>query len=73
MDRGKHLSVRTDRATGDLWLWNERDKRRVKNITNDVLLALCADLFAEDGTTSMSREVRFADGAAARITVESLK
>lgn len=68
--KSKHLSVRMDRATGDLWLWNEQRHQRVANITHHVLLALCADVVAEDGSKSVSRDVRFADGTVARITAE---
>lgn len=70
--RAKHLSVRMDPATGDIWLFDDQARRRVKNITSDVLLTLCADLFAEDGTAHVSRDVKFADGTAARVTVEKV-
>jgi len=70
------LRIRTDKATGDLWLTRERHAQppeRVKNITNDVLLNLCADLVATDApTTAITREVKFSDGMACRITVEVL-
>lgn len=72
----KHLHLRTDPKTGDIWITEERRNdpaiRRVKNVTNDVLLALCADIISVDGTTAVSRDVRFADGISVRITAERL-
>ncbi len=68
--RAKHPSIRLDPATGDIWLFDDQARRRVKNITSDVLLTLCADLFADERTAHVSREVKFADGTAARVTVE---
>lgn len=51
--------------------------RRVKNITDQVLLALCADLVAQDDTASVSRDVRFAEADGrhwtARITIEAIE
>jgi len=72
----KSLRIRTDKATGDLWLTRERAPghlERVKNITNDVLLNLCADLVStDDATASITREVKFSDGTSCRITAEVL-
>lgn len=58
----KHLSVRMDRETGDLWLTEERYRKpikRIANITPHVLLALCADLIAEEGSLEVSRDITF--------------
>lgn len=71
----KKLSVRMDRATGNLWLTEEKyrqNPRKIKDITQDVYLAMCADLEMETGTKSVSREIRFGDGTAARITIEDI-
>lgn len=72
----KHLNIRMDRATGDYWLTEEKYKqppRRVRNMTSAVIAALCSDLLVEDGTEVVTRDVRFADGWEARITVEVKK
>lgn len=72
----KKLSVRMDPTSGDLFLTEERYRktpRKIANITSHVLLALCADLTAEDGTESVSRDVKFSDGFQARITIASIK
>lgn len=72
----KHLSVRMDRETGALWLTEERYRkpiRRVADLTAPVLLALCADLVAEDGTQEVTRDVKFNDGFAARITISVIE
>ena len=72
----KHLSVRMDRETGALWLTEEKYRkppRRVADLTAPVLLALCADLVAEDGTQEVTRDVKFNDGFAARITISVIE
>lgn len=69
----KHLSVRMDRVSGDLWLTEEKYKKpikRVANITAHVLLALCADLMAEEGTEEVTRDVRFNDGSQVQIVIK---
>lgn len=73
----KHLRVRMDRHTGELWLTEERFRkpvRKVVDLTAEILLAMCADLVAEDGTSRVTRDVKFNPGDAnpftARITVE---
>lgn len=72
----KHISVRMDRETGALWLTEEKYRkppRRVVDLTAPVLLALCADLVAEDGTQEVTRDVKFNDGFAARITISVIE
>lgn len=69
----KNLSVRMDRNTGELWLTEEKYAqpiRRVKNITSQVLLSLCADLTSEGNHSSVVRDVKFNDGTGIRVTVE---
>lgn len=72
----KHLNIRLDPKSGDIWLTQERPNdpaiRRIKNVTNDVLMAMCADAIAMEGTRSLSRDVRFSDGVVFRITVEEV-
>jgi hypothetical protein len=69
----KHLSVRMDRETGALWLTEERYRKpikRVADLTAPIFLAMCADLVAEEGTKSVTRDMKFSDGFVARLTVE---
>lgn len=71
----KNLNVRMDRETGEFWLTEERYRkpiRKVVNITDKVLLSLCADLFAEPDTKAVTRDVKFSDGGTVRLTVEDL-
>jgi hypothetical protein len=72
----KHLSVRMDPKTGDLWLTEERFRKPIKkvaNITAPVLLALSAELTSVDNSQSLTRDVRFSDGTAIRITAEMIQ
>lgn len=69
----KHLHVRMDRHTGDLYLTEEKMNkpiRRVKNITAPVFGALAAELFNDPELKPWEREIGFSDGTKARITVE---
>lgn len=68
----KKLSVRMDRADGSLWLVREAPKKPIKlvELTASIMLALCADLVAEEGTKEVSRDIKFNDGFAARVTVK---
>lgn len=71
----KNLSVRMDRDTGQLWLTEEKYRQPIKKIVNidqHVLLCLCADLYHEDGTKEVTRDVKFADGTRARITIRDI-
>lgn len=70
----KHIRVRMDPATGDLWLTEERYRKpikRVANITQHIYLALCADLVLQEGTTSVERDIKFSDGFSATITIKT--
>ena len=69
------LSVRVDRATGNLWLTRERPGQRlvrIADITSHVLLALSAELTSEEHSIKLSRDVRFSDGHIIRITAEMI-
>ncbi len=71
----KHLKVRLDKDTGNLWLTLEKYAqpiKRVADITNHVLLAFAADIVVQDDTQLVTREVQFADGTRIRLTVEEL-
>ena len=72
----KNLSVRMDRETGALWLTEEKYRkfpRKIVELTNAIMLSLCADLVAEEGTTSVEREIQFADGTRASVTVKLIE
>jgi len=72
-----NLSIRMDSSSGDIWLTEERRNdpriKRIKNVTQGVLMALCADIIAKPDTQSVSRDIRFSDGVLMRITVEEVK
>lgn len=73
--KAKNIRVRLDPNTGNLWLVEERIAqpiKRIKDITGDVLLALSADIVAEDGTTQVVRETAFSDGTRIRITIDEI-
>ena len=72
----RHFHVRAKPEDGTLWLTHEKYRepvRPVKDITNEVLLCLCADMSADDLTQKVERSVRFSDGMQCRITVEMVK
>ena len=69
----KHFHVRTKPEDGTVWLTHEKYREAVipiKDVTNDVLLALCADLSADGVTQTIERSVKFSDGWSCKITVE---
>ena len=72
----KHFHVRAKPDDGTIWLTHEKylePIRPIKDVTNDVLLALCADLSADGVTQSVEREVKFNDGFVCKVTVEVVK
>lgn len=69
----RHFRVRSKREDGSIWLTHEKvgdPVRPVRDITNEVLLCLCADLNAVDGTKKVERSVVFSDGWKCKVTVE---
>ena len=70
----KKLSVRMDRTDGSLWLVRETPKKPIKlvEMTASIMLALCADLVAEEGTKEVSRDIKFNDGFTAQVTVKEI-
>ena len=69
----KHFHVRTKPEDGTMWLTHEKYREAIipiKDVTNDVLLALCADLSADGVTKTIERSVKFSDGWSCKITVE---
>lgn len=72
----KHFHVRAKPEDGTIWVTHEKYRepiRPVKDVTNDVLLALCADLSADGVTQVVEREVLFSDGWRCKVTVETIK
>lgn len=72
----KHFHIRAKAEDGTVWLTHEKYRQAiipVKDITSDVLLALCADLSADGVTQIVEREVRFTDGFTCKVTVEVVK
>lgn len=72
----KHFHVRAKAEDGTIWLTHEKYRepvRPIKDVTNDILLCLCADLSADSVTQTVERTVRFSDGFACRVTVEVIK
>jgi hypothetical protein len=69
----KHFHLRTNAEDGTIWLTREKYLHpliRVKDVTHDVLLCLCADLSAGGETQVVERSVKFNDGFVCKITVE---
>ena len=69
----KHFHLRAKAEDGTVWLTHEKYLHPIvpiKDVTNDVLLCLCADLSAGGETKIVERSVRFNDGFVCKITVE---
>jgi hypothetical protein len=69
----KHFHIRAKGEDGTIWLTHEKHLlpiKPIKDVTNDVLLCLCADLSAGGETKRVERSVRFSDGFTCKITVE---
>jgi len=75
----KHFQIRVCPNTRTLWLTHAKagQTRRIKDIGQEVLWALCADLSVtqdeDSATTAIERSVVFADGMECRVTVELVK
>ena len=72
----KHFHIRTKAEDGTIWLTHEKFRQAIvpiKDVTNDVLLCLCADLYADGQTQTVERSIKFSDGFTCRITVEVVK
>ncbi len=69
----KHFGIRTKADDGTIWLVHDKYRTPttpIKDMTNDILLCLCADLSADGQTKQVERSVRFNDGFACKIIVE---
>lgn len=72
----KHFHIRTKPEDGTIWLTHEKYRQTIipiKDVTNDVLLCLCADLSADNATQTVERSIKFSDGFSCKITVEVIK
>lgn len=72
----KHFHIRTKPEDGSIWLTHEKYRQAIipiKDVTNDVLLCLCADLSADNATQTVERSIKFSDGFSCKITVEVIK
>lgn len=69
------LEIRVNRDDGSIWACRRLNgkPKRIRDITNDVMFALCADLSADGVTQKVEREIRFADGFSCKITVEVVR
>lgn len=73
----QHLQVRADREDGTLWIAHAKPRervRRLKDVTAEVLFALCADVSHGDAPagTVVDRDIKFADGTRCRVSVTIL-
>ena len=69
----RHFRIRVKPTDGTLWLTHEKvgdPVRPVRDVTNEVLLALCSDLNAGGETQRVERSVVFSDGFRCKVTVE---
>lgn len=69
------MGIRMNPKDGRIWLTEEKYLgvvKPLKDVTKDVLLAMASDIVIEDGNKSVSRDIRFSDGAILRVTVEDV-
>lgn len=69
----KHFHLRVKPEDGTIWMTHEKYLQPIKpirDVTDEVLLALCADLSADGVSKSVERSVQFSDGMRCKITVE---
>jgi hypothetical protein len=73
--KSKDYRIRVDRRTGEFFLTLEKRNqpmKRLANITEEILLCLCADINADGEGIGTIREIKFDDGSVVRLTVEDL-
>jgi len=71
----KHLNVRMDRDTGEMFLTEEKFRKPIRKICSldmAIMGCLCTDLYHENGTKEVTRDVKFADGTRARIIIRDV-
>lgn len=72
----RHFHIRAKAEDGTIWLTHEKFRQTIvpiKDVTNDVLFCLCADLSADGKTQTVERSIKFNDGFACKITVEVVR
>lgn len=72
----KHFHLRAKAEDGTIWLTHEKFRQAIvpiKDVTNDVLFCLCADLSADGQTQTVERSIKFNDGFTCKITVEVVR
>lgn len=73
--KANQADVRINPVDGEIWLYKCQYGKKTKPIciiTDQVMLALCADLTAGGITEKVERSVKFADGMECKITVEMI-
>ena len=71
----RHLNVRMDRDTGEMFLTEEKFRKPIRKICSldqAIMGCLCTDLYHENGTKEVTRDVKFADGTRARIIIRDV-
>ena len=71
----KNIRLRMDPKDGEIWLVEEKPYqpiRRLKKMTDDVILSLAADVTAVDRTKKTERDIKFSDGHRIKLTIEHL-
>lgn len=75
----KHFNIRMNRDDGAFWLTEERYNpgkprivKRIKDMTEALLLSFCADLYEKEGTREVRRTVTFPSGATAEIVAREI-
>jgi len=66
-----HIKLRVD-MDGRIWATHEQPTkpiRRLRDMTDDILLCLCADLSADDANREIQRSVQFSDGRRVVVSV----
>ena len=72
----KHFHIRAKAEDGTIWMTHEKYREPIypiKDVTQEVLLTLCADLSGNEGAQRTEREIVFSDGWTCRVTVEMVK
>lgn len=74
----KHLYLNVDPADGRIWLVMAKPshpRKRIKELSDEILLCLCADISAsvDEGCKAIERTVKFQDGMECKVSVELVK
>lgn len=71
----KQLEIRVEADTGNIYAAHRSNRglTRIRDITEDVLLCLCAKLAYEEGTEEVVHSVQFSDGMQCRVVATMIK